>query len=131
MQNNDMQLKTISVSLFIGATTFFITEVHSQPPNETSTHKANRIDSLEVVHLNEMQVQRARDEFKVAYALVNRKQPKAKKKEAKHVESEASAAARESRKEIREEAKAQKQRAKADKQAANASKARDKSDKND
>ena len=96
-----MKHKTIIVSLFIGVTTLFVREVHSQPPNETSTHKGNRIDSLEVFALNEAQVQKARDEFRMAYVQVNRKQSKEKTKEAKHLESDANKAAREFRHAVR------------------------------
>jgi len=96
-----MKHTTSIVSLFIGISILFAGKVYSQPPGETNTHKENRIDSLEVVNLNESQIQIARLEFKTARAQVNRKEANPKSKEIKQEERVANKAAREFRRAVR------------------------------
>jgi len=96
-----MKHPTSIVSLFIWLSILFAGKVYSQPPGETNTYKENRIDSLEVVDLNDTQIQIARLEFKTARAQVNRKEVNPKSKEIKQEERVANKDAREFRRTIR------------------------------
>jgi len=96
-----MKHPTSIISLFIGISILFAGNVYSQPPDETNTHKENRIDSLEVVNLDETQIQIARLEFKTARAQVNRKEVNPKSKEIKQEERVANKDAREFRRTAR------------------------------
>lgn len=121
-----MKYKTIIVTLSVSAVFLFADEVYSQMLNETNKRERNSLDSLKVVNLNEAQVQKARDEFGMAYTKLNRKQPKAKTKEAQRIQGDSNNTEKESKHAVR----AEKLRKQSIKQAERTSKTRDKSDKN-
>jgi hypothetical protein len=121
-----MKLKTIFLTLTMGALSLFTSDLYAQ---ESSTVSGST-DSAQAMYRNDQAaLEKANDEEKMADIKDARRETKAKAKEARRVEREASAAARESKNALRAERRAQKARKQADKQAKKAEKARERADK--
>jgi hypothetical protein len=130
MQNNTMRYKIIIFTLTLGAALLFAGNAQGQERSEMSQGERNRMDSLEAISKKEVQIEKSKDEERMAEAKSDRRKTRAKAKDAQRVERDANTAARESRSAVRSERKAQKSRRQANKQADKASKAREKSDNN-
>jgi hypothetical protein len=128
MQKYKMKYKATIVTLTMSAISFLAINVHAQ--EQVSASEQHRQDSVQMASAKDAQIEKTKDEARMANVKLDRKQTKAKAKNAQRIENEATDAAQQSKYAVRSERKAQKSRARANKQAEKALKARTKSDKN-
>lgn len=125
--NNFMNLKTIILTLTLGALSLCTYNIYGQDHTRT---EHNSMDSIQKANKKMQEQQKAKDERTMENAKDASKETKARAKEARRVEQDASDASSESKKALKTEKKAQKARKNADEQAKKAVEAREKSDNN-
>jgi hypothetical protein len=114
--------------LTMGTIIFLAINAHAQ--EQVSASEQHHQDSIQMASAKDAQVEKTRDDNRMADAKLDRKQTKAKAKNAQRIENDATDAALQSKYAVKSERRAQKSRARANKQAEKALKARTKSDKN-
>jgi hypothetical protein len=125
-----MNYKTIVITMTIAAASLCTANVNAQDQTQMTRSEHHDQDSLEMASAKEAQVEKTKDDNRMADAKLDRKQTRVKAKNAQRIENDANDAARESKYAVRAERRAQRSRKQANKQADKALKARAKSDQN-